>query len=476
MGCFSRVVRLQPNWGANRDRHRDGRQWQRFDRDGYRFCGRPFGADHHLPSEYYRRRMPRPSDLFVPTVTDNCSGGSLTQLLGLPSGSVFPVGLTVNSFKFTDLSGNENVCTFIVSVVENAAVSAASLDVSCFGNCDGSATATVTNGFAPHTFLWSNGATTAAAPGLCSGNYSVIITDGDGCTQTATASVGSPNLLIINVLASQNPGCPNALTGSIDLSATGGTAPLTVNWSNGGIGLSQSNLPAGSYSATVTDANGCSAETSATLTGTDIEAPVLVLKNATISLDNSGLAVLTVANFDNGSTDNCGIANWSFSPASFDCDGLGAHDVTVTATDFGGNTTEMTASVTIIDTKSPVLDCNSNITVGSCQAAQVFYAQPIVFDNCPINTDFTQLVSGLPTGAAFPTGTTTQVFTYTDASGNTGTCTFDVIVKDPITAIRPPSAKPAQVPAMVRSVLLFPAIRGRSSSSARPQIFARART
>lgn len=369
----------------------------------------------------------------APTVVDNCPGGSLTQLLGLPSGSVFPVGLTVNSFKFTDASGNEGVCSFIINVVKNATVTAATTDVLCFGNCNGTATATVTGGFEPHTFLWSNDSTAATVSGLCSANFSLTITDGDGCTQTTTASVGSPNLLTVNVLASQNPDCPNATTGSIELLAAGGTAPLNVAWSNAGTGFSQNNLTAGDYSATVTDANGCAASTAATLTGVDLFPPILSLKNATVELNAAGQAVMSGAFFDDGSLDNCGIASWTISPAAFDCDSLGMHQVTLTATDFGGNSTSGTAIVTIIDTKAPVLACNSPITVGACQASAVFYAQPIVFDNCPINTALIQLTVGLPTGAAFPTGVTTQVFSYTDASGNTGTCSFDVTVKEAAT-------------------------------------------
>lgn len=143
--------------------------------------------------------------------------------------------------------------------------------------------------------------------------------------------------------------------------------------------------------------------------------------------------------FDNGSTDDCGISSWTINPATFDCEQIGTRTVTLTATDQNGNTATATATVIVTDDTAPVLTCPQSLSVPACEAA-VTYNLPLVSDNCPVSGVPT-LQSGLPSGAAFPAGTTQQVFSYTDLGGNSGSCSFNITVIDSITAIV--SANPA---------------------------------
>ncbi len=88
-------------------------------------------------------------------------------------------------------------------------------------------------------------------------------------------------------------------------------------------------------------------------------------------------------------------------------------------------------NVTVIDNENPVLTCGGDITVenepGECSAT-VTFADPLFSDNCG-TTGLVQ-TSGLASGEEFPIGTTTNSFEITDESGNSVTCSFDVIVED----------------------------------------------
>jgi trimeric autotransporter adhesin len=149
-------------------------------------------------------------------------------------------------------------------------VTTSSTNTSC-GAATGSATATPTSGLAPYTYLWSNSAATQTASNLGAGTYSVVTSDANGCTGTASATVNNPSAPLVtsnitNVL------CGGASTGGITTSSTGGTMPLTYIWSNGATTQNLLNIPAGTYSLTVTDAANCGF----TLNGLAVTAPAAI--------------------------------------------------------------------------------------------------------------------------------------------------------------------------------------------------------
>jgi len=131
--------------------------------------------------------------------------------------------------------------------------------------CNGSATATQNCGTGPFSYLWSNGATTQTATGLCTGSYTVTVTDSFDCEQrwdTAIVNIGNSAGFTVSV-NSVNPSC--ATLGNATATPNGGTTPYTYAWNNGQTNQTATGLTAGSYTCTVKDNNGCIGTVSVTL-------------------------------------------------------------------------------------------------------------------------------------------------------------------------------------------------------------------
>ncbi len=114
-----------------------------------------------------------------------------------------------------------------------------------------------------------------------------------------------------------------------------------------------------------------------------------VCQNATAYINASGVALVNVAQIDNGSTSNCGIASMTVTPAQFYCQQTGANNVTLTIVDNVGGTATCNAVVTVQDTTHPVINCTSNMSVSilsnACDTV-VNYTVPTATDNCSFNS------------------------------------------------------------------------------------------
>lgn len=130
-------------------------------------------------------------------------------------------------------------------------------DVLCFGQNNGSATASVEGGVPPYTYSWSNGSTSATINNLFAGVYTVTVTDDADATGTASIEISEPDEIEFNSPSITHVTCNGDNDGSISVGVFGGISPYTYTWSNGGNGNTISGLTAGSYTVTVTDDNTC---------------------------------------------------------------------------------------------------------------------------------------------------------------------------------------------------------------------------
>jgi large repetitive protein len=171
---------------------------------------------------------------------------------------VCPLVTTTYVVTVTDANGcigTDQVTVYVAPVA--LSVSIAGTDATCFGYCNGSATATGAGGYTPYSFVWSNAATGNTASNLCTGPYSVTITDNIGCTSTANVTINEPTAVVITSTNITTANCGQN-DGSVTISVTGGTGAYTILWPvSGNSGLTENNLPPGSVCVYAYDANGC---------------------------------------------------------------------------------------------------------------------------------------------------------------------------------------------------------------------------
>ncbi len=180
---------------------------------------------------------------------------------------------------YTDTIKDKNGCTalYTATITQPAllTLSTSKIDATCGGVCDGKATATITGGVAPYTYVWSTGSTTTTASttntviALCAGTYTITVTDKNNCVKTGTVIVAEPAVLTA-VASGTNISCFDACNGTATVSVSGGSGGTIYLWTPGSpIGANSntiSQLCAGTYTITVRDVNNCSASDQITIT------------------------------------------------------------------------------------------------------------------------------------------------------------------------------------------------------------------
>ncbi|MFN0203203.1 MAG: HYR domain-containing protein [Bacteroidia bacterium] len=233
-----------------------------------------------------------PSQMVVnpPVVTQpNCFGQKGTASISVTGGSgTYSYSWTTTPAQLTATATNLSPGSYVVYITDVLAgacvnqktagitiveptlleLSLAKTNVLCNGLATGALNSTVTGGTTPYAYAWSAGPTPNLPNqnNLPAGTYTLTVTDSKGCTITKTAVITQPSALAITNTPT-NVKCFGASTGSVIVHVTGGATPYTYAWTGtSSISSSATNLAAGTYSVIVTDANGCTISTSATLT------------------------------------------------------------------------------------------------------------------------------------------------------------------------------------------------------------------
>jgi len=251
--------------------------------------------------------------------------------------------------------------------------------VGCFGSSNGAVTVSATGGTASYTYNWSNGSSSQSPGNLPAGTYWVTVTDGNSCTASSSATVTQPLAVTANASVVNHVACHGGSSGAVTVSASGGFTPYTFAWSNGATTATVNNLPAGTFTVTVTDANTCTTTAMTTLTQ-PAPVPTTVSGTSPICQNTAGLYTTTsgMSNYlwsvsAGGAITSGGTTNDPSAEVLWN--NHGAQSVSVTFTDPGdGCTYTGTKNVTVNPAPTPVISGASVVTVGQT----VTYSTPLV--------------------------------------------------------------------------------------------------
>jgi len=179
----------------------------------------------------------------------------------------------------TDAKGCARIDSAEITSPSMLVSSITSTNVTTFGGVNGSINLSVSGGTIPYVFNWSNGNMGQNLSGIPAGWYSVLITDGNGCTRADSVYISEPLSPLGANLELKHVTCFGGSDGAIVAQASGGTPPYSYEWSNGNLTNEIGNLSAGIYSLTVTDFFGNTYTTSDTITQAEVIAFTQTITN-----------------------------------------------------------------------------------------------------------------------------------------------------------------------------------------------------
>ncbi len=359
------------------------------------------------------------------------NGGSIEILI---SGGVVPYTFNWNNGETTQDIFNLSAGIFEATVTDDSGCSVSTgnlnlinesgtlnlVGITAFdelcGNGTGSINIDVTGGTAPLSYSWDNGSNSEDLTNVSAGNYTVIVTDINGCSITGSETVNNdPGVLNIDNIIVTNENC-GGMDGALDAIVSGAAMPATYTWSNGAITEDLAGLGAGTYTLEVVDLNGCSTSASATvsniangITVTNSQITNEICGDATgaIQLDIAGGTLPYSYSWDNGAITK-------------DLSGLSAGTYTCTITDNTG--CSIVAGPFTVNNSTGGLNVTlASSTDETCSDASGAIDVTITGGTEPFTYSWdsgqsTEDISGLSSG--------TYTITVTDASG----CTDQLIV------------------------------------------------
>ncbi len=338
-----------------------------------------------------------------------CFGNSTGSVVITPSGgtsgyTITPAqtGLAAGTYTFTVTDANGCTTTVNATITQPAAALTAVLtsqtNVSCFGSSTGSVVITPSGGTSGYTI-------TPAQTGLAAGTYTFTVTDANGCTTTVNATITQPAAALTAVLTSQtNVGCFGNSTGSVVITPSGGTSGYTIT-------PAQTGLAAGTYTFTVTDANGCTTTVNATITQPAAALTAVLTSQTNVGCfgNSTGSVVITPSG---------GTSGYTITPAQT---GLAAGTYTFTVTDANGCTTTVNATITQPAAALVAAETHTNVTC---------------FGTSTGTATITATAGTSPyTGTGTFTGLAAGTYNYTVSDANGCTSVVTVTVTQPASAL-----------------------------------------
>jgi len=326
------------------------------------------------------------------SATGNVSGGTAPYTYQwLPGSQSTPSisGLCAGNYTLcvTDANGCITCTSAVITQPVQLLISTSQTNVSCYGLCDGTATAMPSGGTSPYTYSWSTSPaqTTSSATGLCAGMYTITVTDAASATASATVNIQQPAPLSVTVTVNANASCSGCCDGSATGSVTGGTPAYSyLWWPSGGITPTETGMCAGTYSLCITDANGCYTCASVLITQPNITAN---FSNTSVCFNNP-TCFTDLSSSSNGAITSW---DWDFNDGNFLCCTTqnpchtyavpGTYIVTLIATNSNGDKDTVSYPVNVYPLPS-----------ASFSSSTVCFGNPTCF------TDLSTITSGTITG------------------------------------------------------------------------------
>ncbi len=338
--------------------------------------------------------------------------------------------LSAGIYTVTATDVNDCQQTIIVSIGEPQVITINITNLtmpSCNGNSDGSISVEATGGNGGFSYSWltgmgiANGGTLSDIP---AGTYTVEVFDSEGCNNEINITLGEPTELTIDI-TSTGVNCLGGTDGTATVLASGGTGSFSYTWSNGGSGVTESNLMAGTYFVTATDENEC------TIIGSiDVTEPVSAVSSGIVvtTQPNCGNSDGTLSAFGDGGTPGYSYL-WSDASTNAVLTGIPAGIYFVTVSDANGCTSETES--TLIENEGILLAANdviNNECNGGNTGAATISADggegtyTYLWSNGGTNATETDLTAG------------SYSITVTDIGGCTGEITIEITEPLPYTA------------------------------------------
>ncbi|MBV1889227.1 MAG: HYR domain-containing protein, partial [Proteobacteria bacterium] len=381
----------------------------------------------------------------TPVGSDACLSATTVQTAGLPSGSVFPLGTTTNTFEVTDDEGLIATCSFdvIVNDTENPTISCPS-DITT-SNDSGQCSAVVNYATPVGTDNCGGTITTLQIAGLASGSSFPIgsttntfqVTDNVGNTSTCSFDVIINDTQAPTITCPSNMNVVNAI--GFCYAQVNYATPVGADNCSGQVTIQTAGLPSGSNfpigltinTFQVTDTAGNTATCSFNITVTDSEFPAITCPTDITMNNDLGLCSAVVNYTTPTGTDNCagqntiqtaGLPSGSIFP-------IGTTTNTFEVTDAANNVTVCSFDVTVNDTELPIALCQ-DISVQLDPSTGLASILPTDIDNGSSDNCAYTLSLSITSFDCNDIGNNSVTLTITDDSGNSSSCTANVLVTD----------------------------------------------
>jgi len=337
-----------------------------------------------------------------------CNGGSTSVNVSASGGTAPYSGTgsftrTAGSYSFIVTDNNGCTATTSITITQPTAVTASSSSgsVACNG---GSTTVTVTasGGTAPYS---GTGSFTRTA-----GSYSFVVTDNNGCTATTSITITQPTALTASSSVVSNVSCNGGSNGSAAVGVTGGTSPYSGTGTFSG-------LTAGTYTYVVTDAHGCTASTSVTIS----QPTAITASSSSGSIACNGGSTTVTVTASGGTAPYSGTGSFTRTAGAYSFIVTDNHGCTATTSITITQPTALSVTASAPATVCTGSALNLSSTVSGGTAAYTYaWSGPASFSSTSPNPS-------IASAAAANSGTYTLV--VTDAHGCSGSATATVTVQ-----------------------------------------------